>query len=51
MLKVQIALIAILIAAVAFVSCERMQKMLEPAADDMMDTGDMMSAGDRLKLR
>jgi hypothetical protein len=48
MLKVQIALIAILIASVAFVSCERMQKMLEPAADDMMDTGDMMSAGDRL---
>ena len=48
MLKIQIALIAILIAAVTFVSCERMQKMLEPVADDMMDTGDMMSAGDRL---
>lgn len=42
MLKVQIALIAILIACVAFVSCERTQKMLEPVADDMM-TGDMMT--------
>ena len=33
MLKVQIALIAILIASVAFVSCDRAQKMLEPVAD------------------
>ena len=41
MLKPQIALIAILIACVAFVSCERTQKMLEPVADDMM-TGDDM---------
>ena len=45
MLKVQIALIAILIVSVAFVSCERTQKMLEPVADDMM-TGDDIMAGD-----
>ena len=44
MLKVQIALIAILIASVAFVSCERTQKMLEPVADDMT-AGDDMSTG------
>ena len=41
MLKVQIALIAILIVSVAFVSCERAQKMLEPVADDMMAADDM----------
>ena len=41
MLKPQIALIAILIACVAFVSCERTQKMLEPVADDMMTDDDM----------
>jgi len=38
--KVRVALIAILIAAVAFVSCDRAQKMLEPAAEDMMATDD-----------
>lgn len=46
MLKPQIALIAILIACVAFVSCERAQKMLEPAADDMMAGDDMMTGDD-----
>ena len=39
MLKLQIALIAILIACVAFVSCDRAQKMLEPVTDDGI-TGD-----------
>lgn len=42
MLKLQVALIAVLIACVAFVSCERTQKMLEPVADDMMTGDDMM---------
>lgn len=46
MLKPQIALIVILIACVAFVSCERAQKMLEPAADDMMAGDDMMTGDD-----
>ena len=41
MLKLRIALIAILIACVAFVSCDRGQKMLEPVADDMMVADDM----------
>ena len=50
MLKVQIALIAILIASVAFVSCERAQKMLEPAADDMMAADDMVAADDMMKM-
>ena len=40
MLKLQITLIAILIACVAFVSCERAQKMLEPV--DTVDTGPSM---------
>lgn len=43
MLKVQVALIAILIASVAFVSCERAQKMLEPAVEDTIATDDMMA--------
>ena len=42
MLKVQVALIAILIASVAFVSCERAQKMLDPVVDDTMKTTDMI---------
>ena len=46
MLKPQVALIAILIACVAFVSCERTQKMLEPVADDMMAGDDMMTGDD-----
>ena len=46
MLKVQIALIAILIVSVAFVSCERTQKMLAPVADDMMAADDMMTGDD-----
>ena len=46
MLKVQIALIAILIVSVAFVSCERTQKMLAPVADDMMADDDMMTGDD-----
>ena len=45
MLKIQIALITILIASVAFVSCDRAQKMLEPVADDMTD---MMPADDTM---
>ena len=39
MLKLQITLIVILIACVAFVSCDRAQKMLEPVTDDGI-TGD-----------
>ena len=50
MLKVQIALIAILIASVALVSCDRAQKVLEPVVDDMMaaddTTMDMMTTLD-----
>lgn len=41
MLKLQVALIAILIACVAFVSCERVQKISVPVADDMMAGDDM----------
>ena len=40
MSKIWIALIAILIASVAFVSCERAQKMLDPVADDAMIPAD-----------
>ena len=43
MLKLQVALIAILIACVAFVSCNRMQKMLAPVADAPMAADDMMA--------
>ena len=49
MLKVQIALIAILIVSVAFVSCERAQQMLDPVADDMM-AGDDMTADDDMSM-
>lgn len=48
MLKLQIALIVILIACVALVSCERVQKVMEPVADDMMATDDMMAADDMM---
>ena len=48
MLKVQIALIAILIASVAFISCDRGQKMLEPVVDDMMAADDTMAADDMM---
>ena len=41
MLKLQVALIAILIACVAFVSCDRVQKIVEPVADDMVDGDDV----------
>ena len=44
MIKTQIALLAILITCVAFVSCERAQQMLEPIADDMMAADDTMPA-------
>ena len=46
MLKLRIALIAILIGCVAFVSCDRVQKIVEPVADDMMPADDMMTADD-----
>ena len=48
MLKVQVALTAILIVSLAFVSCERTQDMLAPVADDMMATDDMMAADDMM---
>ena len=46
MLKLQVALVAILITCVAFVSCNRMQKMLDPAADAPMGAEEMMAADD-----
>ena len=48
MLKFQIALITILIACVAFVSCDRAQQVLQPAADDMMPVDDMMAGDDMM---
>ncbi|MDD9973547.1 MAG: cytochrome P460 family protein [Candidatus Poribacteria bacterium] len=42
MLKLQVVFIAILIICVALVSCERVQKVMEPVADDMMPADDMM---------
>ena len=56
MLKFQIALIAILIACVTFVSCDRQQQALAPVvadivdADDMADTDDMMTAADMMDM-
>ena len=41
MLKFQVALIAILIVCVAIVSCNRIQKILKPTADDMMAGDDV----------
>ena len=41
MLKLRVALIATLITCVTFVSCNRMQKVVTPAADNMMATDDM----------
>ena len=41
MLKFQIALIAILIVCVAFVSCNRMPKILKPADDEMVAGDDV----------
>ena len=46
MLKLRIALIAILIACVAFISCDRVQKIVDPVADDMMAVDDMTTAED-----
>ena len=46
MLKFRITLILILIGCVAFVSCDRTQKILEPAVDDMMAADDMMDMMD-----
>ena len=48
MLKFQIALVAILIACVTFVSCSRQQQELDPVLHDMMDTDDTMAAADML---
>ena len=46
MSKVQIALIAILIVSVAFVSCDRAQQMLDPVVDDMRtDMKKILDAG------
>ena len=42
MLKFQVALIAILITCVAFVSCDRAQQILEPVTDDTMAADGMM---------
>ena len=48
MLKVQIALIAILIAGVVFISCDKGQKMLEPVVDDMKAAEDTMATDDMM---
>ena len=48
MLKFQITLVAILIACVAFVSCDRAQKMLDPVADDMTATNDTTTGADMI---
>ena len=48
MLKFKVALIAILVGCVAFVSCDRTQKILEPVADDMMTADDMPVADDMM---
>ena len=48
MLKVQIALIAILIVSVAFVSCERAQQMLDPVVDNMIAAEDTTAAEDMM---
>lgn len=50
MSKVRIALIAILIASVAFVSCNRGQKMLEPVVNDMMAAEDTTAGDDPMKM-
>ena len=41
LLKFRVALIATLITCVTFVSCDRMQKAVTPAADDMVATDDI----------
>ena len=46
MLRLRIALIAILIGCVAFISCERVSKTLEPVADDMVAGDDTTTADD-----
>lgn len=48
MLKLQVALIAILITCITFISCDRAQKVLRPAADDMMAGDDMMTGDDMM---
>ena len=44
MLKFRVALIAILITCIAFVSCGRTQKILQPTADDIMAADAMTDA-------
>lgn len=48
MFKLQVALIAILITCIAFVSCDRTQDALKPAIDDMMAADDMMTGDDMM---
>ena len=48
MLKLQITLIAILIACVAFVSCDRAQDMLAPVTEDMTATDDTTTDADMM---
>ena len=50
MLKFQIALIAILIACVTFVSCDRQQQALAPVVADMVDAADTMTADDMMDM-
>ena len=44
MLKLQVVLIATLIICVSFISCDRMQKGLEPVAEEMMAAEETMPA-------
>ena len=50
MLKFQVALIAILIGCVAFVSCDRTQKTLTPVAEEMMTAEETMPADDMMDM-
>ena len=50
MLKLQVTLIAVLITCVAFVSCDRTQKVLKPVVDEMMPPEDMMAAEDMMDM-
>ena len=48
MLKLPIFLIAVSIVCVAFVSCDRTQQVLKPAADEMMVADEMMTGDDMM---
>lgn len=49
-IKFQTVLIAVLIGCVTFVSCERAQKVLKPATDEMMTVDDMVTTDDMVDM-